>query len=87
MRDWVARNIGLVALGLAAVLLLAKTLPTGDPAKIAGSLVFSLSAVALYAAATIQPHGSANTSVSKGRPCPACHTALRPRDPGDLIRV
>ena len=27
--------------------------PTGDPAKIAGSLVFSLSAVALYAASTL----------------------------------
>ncbi|WP_062475619.1 PAQR family membrane homeostasis protein TrhA [Variovorax boronicumulans] len=37
----------------AAALLLAKTLPTGDPARIAGGLVFSLSAVALYAASTL----------------------------------
>jgi hemolysin III len=45
--------LGLV-LALSAVgLMLAKTLPTGDPAKIAGALVFSLSAVALYAASTL----------------------------------
>lgn len=37
----------------AAALLLAKTVPTGDPARIAGALVFSLSAVALYAASTL----------------------------------
>ena len=37
----------------AAALLLAKTLPTGDPARIAGGLVFSLSTVALYAASTL----------------------------------
>jgi hemolysin III len=30
-----------------------KTVPTGDPARIAGALVFSLSAVALYAASTL----------------------------------
>ena len=45
--------LGLLLALPAAVLLLAKTLPTGDPAKIAGSLVFSLSAVALYAASTL----------------------------------
>lgn len=42
----------LLALPAAAVLLL-KTVPTGDPARIAGALVFSLCAVALYAASTL----------------------------------
>ena len=42
----------LLALPAAAALLL-KTVPTGDPARIAGALVFSLSAVALYAASTL----------------------------------
>lgn len=37
----------------AMALLLAKTVPTGDAARIAGALVFSLSAVALYAASTL----------------------------------
>jgi hemolysin III len=45
--------LGLVLALLAAALLLAKTVPTGDPARIAGALVFSLSAVALYAASTL----------------------------------
>lgn len=45
--------LGLLLALLATVLLLAKTLPTGDPARIAGALVFSLSAVALYAASTL----------------------------------
>ena len=45
--------LGLVLALVAMALLLAKTLPTGDPARIAGALVFSLSAVALYAASTL----------------------------------
>lgn len=45
--------LGLVLALPAAALLLAKTVPTGDPARIAGALVFSLSAVALYAASTL----------------------------------
>ena len=45
--------LGLVLALSAAALLLAKTVPTGDPARIAGALVFSLSAVALYAASTL----------------------------------
>ena len=45
--------LGLVLALVATVLLLARTLPTGDPARIAGALVFSLSAVALYAASTL----------------------------------
>jgi len=45
--------LGLVLALLATALLLAKTVPTGDPARIAGALVFSLSAVALYAASTL----------------------------------
>ncbi len=45
--------LGLVLALPAAVLLLVKTVPTGDPARIAGALVFSLSAVALYAASTL----------------------------------
>ena len=45
--------LGLVLALLAAPLLLAKTVPTGDPARIAGALVFSLSVVALYAASTL----------------------------------
>jgi hemolysin III len=45
--------LGLVLALVATVLFLAKTLPTGDAARIAGSLVFSLSAVALYAASTL----------------------------------
>ncbi|MDQ0590539.1 PAQR family membrane homeostasis protein TrhA [Variovorax paradoxus] len=45
--------LGLVLALAATALLLAKTLPTGDPARIAGALVFSLSAVALYAASTL----------------------------------
>jgi hemolysin III len=45
--------LGLVLALLATVLFLAKTLPTGDAARIAGALVFSLSAVALYAASTL----------------------------------
>jgi len=45
--------LGLVLALLAAPLLLVKTVPTGDPARIAGALVFSLSVVALYAASTL----------------------------------
>ncbi|MET3378651.1 MULTISPECIES: hemolysin III family protein [Variovorax] len=45
--------LGLLLALPATALLLAKTLPTGDPARIAGALVFSLSAVALYAASTL----------------------------------
>ena len=45
--------LGLVLALLATILFLAKTLPTGDAARIAGALVFSLSAVALYAASTL----------------------------------
>ena len=45
--------LGLVLALAATALLLAKTLPTGDAARIAGALVFSLSAVALYAASTL----------------------------------
>lgn len=45
--------LGLVLALPAAALLLIKTVPTGDPARIAGALVFSLSAVALYAASTL----------------------------------
>lgn len=45
--------LGLVLALVATVLLLARTVPTGDPARIAGALVFSLSAVALYAASTL----------------------------------
>jgi len=45
--------LGLVLALVATVLFLAKTLPTGDEARIAGALVFSLSAVALYAASTL----------------------------------
>ena len=45
--------LGLVLALVAMALLLAKTVPTGDPARIAGALVFSLSAVALYAASTL----------------------------------
>jgi hemolysin III len=45
--------LGLLLALPAAALLLAKTVPTGDPARIAGALVFSLSAVALYAASTL----------------------------------
>jgi hemolysin III len=45
--------LGLVLALPATAVLLAKTLPTGDPARIAGALVFSLSAVALYAASTL----------------------------------
>jgi hemolysin III len=45
--------LGLVLALVATVLFLAKTLPTGDAARIAGALVFSLSAVALYAASTL----------------------------------
>jgi hemolysin III len=44
---------GLLLALSAAAALLAKTVPTGDPARIAGALVFSLSAVALYAASTL----------------------------------
>lgn len=42
----------LLALG-GAVLLLGKTLPQGDPARIAGAAVFAFSMVALYAASTL----------------------------------
>ena len=45
--------LGLVLALVAMALLLAKTVPTGDPARIAGALVFSLSAVVLYAASTL----------------------------------
>jgi hemolysin III len=45
--------LGLLLALPGAVLLLAKTVPSGDPARIAGALVFSLSAVALYAASTL----------------------------------
>ena len=45
--------LGLLLALPATALLLAKTLPTGDAARIAGALVFSLSAVALYAASTL----------------------------------
>ncbi|MDP9603061.1 UNVERIFIED_ORG: hemolysin III [Variovorax paradoxus] len=45
--------LGLVLALPAMALLLVKTVPTGDPARIAGALVFSLSAVALYAASTL----------------------------------
>ncbi|MGJ3700487.1 PAQR family membrane homeostasis protein TrhA [Variovorax sp. AFSI2.2] len=45
--------LGLLLSLLATALLLAKTVPTGDPARIAGALVFSLSAVVLYAASTL----------------------------------
>ncbi|MET3443442.1 hemolysin III [Variovorax paradoxus] len=45
--------LGLVLALSATVLFLAKTVPTGDAARIAGALVFSLSAVALYAASTL----------------------------------
>jgi len=45
--------LGLVLALSATILLLARTVPTGDPARIAGAAVFSLSAVALYAASTL----------------------------------
>ena len=45
--------LGLLLALPATALLLAKTVPTGDPARIAGALVFSLSAVALYGASTL----------------------------------
>lgn len=45
--------LGLLLALPAAAFLLAKTLPSGDPARIAGALVFSLSAVALYGASTL----------------------------------
>ena len=45
--------LGLVLALSATVVFLAKTVPTGDAARIAGALVFSLSAVALYAASTL----------------------------------
>jgi hemolysin III len=45
--------LGLVLALAATALLLAKTLPTGDAARIAGAIVFSLSAVVLYAASTL----------------------------------
>lgn len=45
--------LGLLLALSATALLLAKTVPTGDPARIAGALVFSLSAVVLYAASTL----------------------------------
>jgi hemolysin III len=45
--------LGLLLALPGAVLLLAKTVPSGDPARIAGAVVFSLSAVALYAASTL----------------------------------
>ncbi|MFM9927691.1 hemolysin III family protein [Variovorax sp. H27-G14] len=45
--------LGLLLALPATALLLLKTVPTGDPARIAGALVFSLSAVALYAASTL----------------------------------
>jgi len=45
--------LGLLLALAATALLLAKTLPTGDAAQIAGALVFSLSAVVLYAASTL----------------------------------
>jgi len=45
--------LGLLLALAATALLLAKTLPTGDAARIAGAAVFSLSAVALYAASTL----------------------------------
>lgn len=44
---------GLLLALAATALLLVKTVPTGDPARIAGALVFSLSAVVLYAASTL----------------------------------
>lgn len=45
--------LGLVLALVATVLFLAKTLPTGDAARIGGALAFSLSAVLLYAASTL----------------------------------
>jgi len=45
--------LGLVLALVATVLFLAKTLPTGDAARIVGALVFSLSAALLYAASTL----------------------------------
>ena len=44
--------LGLALAVLAVPMMLAKTLPGGDAAKIAGALVFALSCVALYAAST-----------------------------------
>lgn len=45
--------LGLLLALAATGVLLAKTLPTGDAARITGALAFSLSAVALYAASTL----------------------------------
>ena len=45
--------LGLLLALTATGVLLARALPTGDAARIAGALVFSLSAVALYAASTL----------------------------------
>ncbi len=45
--------IGLALAILGVPLMLAKTLPGGDAAKIGGALVFALSCVALYAASTL----------------------------------
>lgn len=45
--------LGMLLALAATALLLAKTLPTGDAARIAGAAVFSLSAVVLYAASTL----------------------------------
>ncbi|MFZ3118310.1 MAG: hemolysin III family protein [Variovorax sp.] len=45
--------LGLVLAVLGLPVLLAKTLPGGNAAKIAGALVFALSCVALYAASTL----------------------------------
>jgi hemolysin III len=44
---------GLVLALLAGAVLLARTLLSGDPAKLAAALVFALSVVALYAASTL----------------------------------
>jgi len=45
--------LGLMLAVLGLPMLLAKTLPSGNAAKIAGALVFGLSCVALYAASTL----------------------------------
>ena len=45
--------LGLLLALTATGVLLARALPTGDAARIAGALVFSLSAVALYAVSTL----------------------------------
>ncbi len=48
--------LGLVLAVLALPVMLAKTWPGGDAAKIAGALVFALSCIGLYAASTLFHH-------------------------------